>query len=820
MDVNGGFEFLVNSLIWCYDMRLPLQTVRHADHTNKAKKYTHEWINEAAWRRKFFSTSVPNTISMSFGQNLFLLCTHSTIFISPVTPQEIKTLMTNSSNKHSSGFDDLSLDTLGTVKSLIVDHLAFLFTKSIELGCYPDVIKLAIVVPMLKKEDSKKPENYRQISQIGSIAKYLGKLCGSDKTKHCDSDERVRSTDMLQLVRANGKIKKHCLLRAWVENGHWEAICPCLLHLKHFWLSNDRKMRYNVTFLLLLKNKKKEVTEIVSWIRHRDLHLLTVGRFTYTSDQRFVSIHNPMTEDWTLQIRYPQRRDSGVYECQVGITPPIGNTMTLSVVGLKMGGTNLRLGVVCFEGILLAVLPQYEHQALINIQLLPDIFREPSSLDHQRVVVVPAEYWQNFYRRVGVHRELNSVNVTAAETPAATFCLITTRINVVVIEPRIHLRFIILNSAFGEPVTTLLGGPEMYINKGSTMNLTCIVKHSPEPPPSIYWTHNGQAFSCSLSHYKCILVSKTGKGSCGTEKCLVALQRYLRKVVNVPGPEVTLQSTTTDESLSKIKEKPTENIWKKCAEEFENRWGFPNFIGSVDGKHVTIKRPNNSGSNYWCYLHKYSIVLMAIVGPDYKFICVDIGGFGKNSDGGIFETSNMGKRFEQNLMSVPAPRFLPGQNEICSYVLIGDEAFALKPYLMRPFPYKQTLTDVRKEKYNQLDVLIAADQRWITSAGPGFLADLTTETMSKKSSTKTEDSSISHSIRLVAQRDCEYGGIHRFYRWMVTPHQQWRIVHIGAMLLSFRSVESIRVNVVYRKEYSRASSITSAKRERDEELST
>ncbi|CAH1980294.1 unnamed protein product [Acanthoscelides obtectus] len=145
---------------------------------------------------------------------------------------------------------------------------------------------------------------------------------------------------------------------------------------------------------------------------------------------------------------------------------------------------------------------------------------------------------------------------------------------------------------------------------------------------------------------------------------------------------------------------PTENIWKKCAEEFENRWGFPNCIGSVDGKHVTVKRPNNSGSNYWCYLHKYSIVLMAIVGPDYKFICVDIGGFGKNSDGGIFETSNMGKRFEQNLSSVPAPRFLPGQNEICSYVLIDDEAFALKPYLKRPFPYKLTLTDVRKEKYN------------------------------------------------------------------------------------------------------------------------
>lgn len=32
----------------------------------------------------------------------------------------------------------------------------------------------------------------------------------------------------------------------------------------------------------------------------------------------------------------------------------------------------------------------------------------------------------------------------------------------------------------------------MYIYKGSTINLTCVVKHSPEPPPAIYWTHNSQ----------------------------------------------------------------------------------------------------------------------------------------------------------------------------------------------------------------------------------------------------------------------------------------------------------------------------------------
>lgn len=43
-----------------------------------------------------------------------------------------------------------------------------------------------------------------------------------------------------------------------------------------------------------------------------------------------------------------------------------------------------------------------------------------------------------------------------------------------------------------EPVTEIIGGPELYINKGSTINLTCIVKFAPEPPPSVVWSHNQQ----------------------------------------------------------------------------------------------------------------------------------------------------------------------------------------------------------------------------------------------------------------------------------------------------------------------------------------
>ncbi|XP_050502605.1 uncharacterized protein LOC126881914 [Diabrotica virgifera virgifera] len=145
---------------------------------------------------------------------------------------------------------------------------------------------------------------------------------------------------------------------------------------------------------------------------------------------------------------------------------------------------------------------------------------------------------------------------------------------------------------------------------------------------------------------------------------------------------------------------PTTEIWQKSAEDFLNMWQFPNCIGSLDGKHVTIKCPGKTGSNHFGYLKKFSIVLMAIVDANYKFICIDVGGYGKNSDGGIFQNSNMGQRFEAGLMNVPEDKNLPGQVEPCPHVLIGDEAFALKSFLMRPFPYKQSRSDRRKENYN------------------------------------------------------------------------------------------------------------------------
>ncbi|XP_006561928.1 cell adhesion molecule 2 isoform X2 [Apis mellifera] len=122
----------------------------------------------------------------------------------------------------------------------------------------------------------------------------------------------------------------------------------------------------------------------VSWVRHRDIHILTAGAYTYTSDQRFQALHRQNTgqnsewSEWTLCIKWAQERDQGLYECQI------------------------------------STIPVKSHQFRLNVVI---------------------------------------------------------------------------------PTATILGGPDLYVGAGSTINLTCAIHFSSEPPAYIFWYYNEHVLS-------------------------------------------------------------------------------------------------------------------------------------------------------------------------------------------------------------------------------------------------------------------------------------------------------------------------------------
>ncbi|KAL6429738.1 hypothetical protein ACFW04_007562 [Cataglyphis niger] len=88
-------------------------------------------------------------------------------------------------------------------------------------------------------------------------------------------------------------------------NGCWEIILTKFknLYVEIFFSERDE---------ISCENDKN-----VSWIKRKNVQeLLTVGLTTYANDERFQAIHFHHSEDWTLQIKYVQPRDAGIYECQ------------------------------------------------------------------------------------------------------------------------------------------------------------------------------------------------------------------------------------------------------------------------------------------------------------------------------------------------------------------------------------------------------------------------------------------------------------------------------------------------------------------------
>ncbi|XP_055344225.1 uncharacterized protein LOC129592258 [Paramacrobiotus metropolitanus] len=161
---------------------------------------------------------------------------------------------------------------------------------------------------------------------------------------------------------------------------------------------------------------------------------------------------------------------------------------------------------------------------------------------------------------------------------------------------------------------------------------------------------------------------------------------------------------------------PSEEMWKKSAFEFNKEWQFPNCIGAIDGKHVQIKKPRNGGSQYINYKGTHSIVLMAVVGPDYRFLYVDIGGYGRQSDGGTWRNCSLGKALGDGSLLLPQPERPLLCQHLMPHVFVADAAFPMSVNLMRPYP------DRKLTRYQRIYNYRHCRARRVSENGFGILA--------------------------------------------------------------------------------------------------
>ena len=213
------------------------------------------------------------------------------------------------------------------------------------------------------------------------------------------------------------------------------------------------------------------------------------------------------------------------------------------------------------------------------------------------------------------------------------------------------------------------------------------------------------------------------------------LQRHLASIYRISkqhvGPIIEETCKVISEVLKHLYlEHLNEETWVRIGNDFNKKWNFPNVAGTIDGKHIGIKSPNNSTSCFYNYKGFHSIVLMAVADSNYRFIYADIGSYGSEGDSTVFQRCDFGNMLHQRKLNLPGEQLINGK--YIPYVFLADDAFPLHRNIMKPFKPQlkgQPITDserifnyrlsrARRCVENAFGILSA---RWICLARTLFL---------------------------------------------------------------------------------------------------
>lgn len=130
---------------------------------------------------------------------------------------------------------------------------------------------------------------------------------------------------------------------------------------------------------------------------------------------------------------------------------------------------------------------------------------------------------------------------------------------------------------------------------------------------------------------------------------------------------------------------------------FEDLSDLPNVIGAIDGTHIKIKTPTESGPDYFSRLQQHDVVVQAVADGEKRLLDVAAGFPGSMLDSRVLRNSSLYRRITNNELLV-GPTVRVGGREI-KPVLLGDSAYPLSTWLVKP--YHEGTNDPEEINFNK-----------------------------------------------------------------------------------------------------------------------
>lgn len=103
-----------------------------------------------------------------------------TVFLNPVTDDELLTIVHKYKSKASKGYDGIDMNLVKKIIPFILVPLKHICNSSLEQGVFPDDMKIARVIPLFKSGDDQTVSNYRPISLLPQFSKILENIQQQD----------------------------------------------------------------------------------------------------------------------------------------------------------------------------------------------------------------------------------------------------------------------------------------------------------------------------------------------------------------------------------------------------------------------------------------------------------------------------------------------------------------------------------------------------------------------------------------------------------------------------------------------------------------